>query len=166
MNIFPIDKNPKKCVEMMCDQHIIKILTEAVEIYCSSLIGNPLYDSIPQDKKYKYVKSPWVKWAKDKRNRHWLAYYIYHLNKEYEYRFNGQHRAYKIFEHVCNTVKECPYLHVDLKYPKDFLQLVDDNSKCENGIQAYKNYYRYKERTFKVPMRWTKRDKPKFLNND
>lgn len=164
MNIFPIDKNPKKCVGMMCDQHIIKILTEAVEIYCSSLIGNPIYDKIPQDKKYKDVKSPWVKWAKYKRNRHWLVYYIYHLHEEYKYRFNKEHKAYQIFKNVCNKVNECPYLHVGLKYPKDFLQLVDDNSKCEDSVQAYRNYYKYKEKNFKVPMRWTNRNKPKFLN--
>lgn len=166
MNIFPIDKNPEKCVQLMCDQHVVKILTEAVEIYCSSLIGNKIYDKIPQEQKYKYVKSPWVKWAKIKENRYWLAYYIYQLNEEYTYRFEKEHKAYSIFKHVSEIMGEVPYKDIQLTFPKDFLQLVDDNSKCKNSIKAYRNYYKYKLINFKVPMRWTKRNIPKFLNKD
>lgn len=165
MNIFPIHKNPEKCVRLMCDQHVIKILTEAVEIYCSSLIGNEIYDKIPKDKKYKYVRSPWVEWAKIKENRHWLIHYIYNLNKEYEYRFKKKHKAYSIFEHVSTKMGEIPH-EIKLKYPRDFLQLVDEESKCEDGIKAYRSYYKYKYKNFKIPMRWTGRSKPKFLNND
>lgn len=163
MNIFPIDRNPKRCVKMMCDQHIVKILTEGVEIYCSALSGNKLYEEIPQELKYKNVKSPWVNWAKDKINRCWLAYYIYYLHQEYRYRFGKEHKAYIIFKNVSNIVKEVPYQDIELNYPKEFLQLVDEDSKCMDSIKAYRNYYRYKYNNFKIPMRWTNREKPKFL---
>jgi len=166
MNIFPIDKNPKRCVKMMCDQHIVKILTEAVEIYCSALSGNELYEQIPQELKYKNVKSPWVNWAKDKTNRHWLSFYIFWLNEEYKYRFHKEHRAFKIFSIVSQKVKEFPYLYISLKYPKEFLQLVDEDSKCDNSIMAYRNYYKWKREHFKRPMRWTMREVPKFLKGD
>ena len=165
MNIFPIDINPEKCTRMMCDQHVVKILTEAVEIYCSSLSGNPIYDKIPQEKKYKNVNSPWVNWTKNKENRYWLCYYIYHLNQEYVYRFGKKHKAYNIFLNIAKTMKELPYTDIELIKPKDFLQLVDKDSKCENSIRAYRNYYKYKYKNFKVPMRWTKRTRPNFLNN-
>lgn len=164
MNIFPIDKNPKRCVKMMCDQHIVKILTEAVELYCSALSGNELYKQIPQELKYKNVKSPWVNWAKDKRNRYWLSYYIYWLNEEYKYRFHKEHKAYEVFKTVATQVKEFPYIYISLRYPKEFLQLVDDDSKCEDSVEAYKKYYKYKYKNFKIPMRWTNRQKPKFLS--
>lgn len=73
-------------------------------------------------------------------------------------------RPLKIFSIVSQKVKEFPYLYISLKYPKEFLQLVDEDSKCENSIEAYRNYYRFKQKNFKVPMRWTNREKPKFLS--
>ena len=32
-------------------------------------------------------------------------------------------------------MKELPYEDIELTNPKDFLQLVDKDSKCENGIR-------------------------------
>ena len=168
MNIFPIDINPRLCAKLSCDQHVIKILTEATEIYCSAVyhVKKELWNTIPKEEKYKVISSPWVGWAKSDRNRYWLAYYIYHLQHEYKYRFGKEHKAYKVFKHVANVVKEMPYKDIKLSYPEDFLQIVDPTSKCENSIQAYRNYYKYKKKNFGVPMRWTKREVPLFLNKD
>lgn len=156
MNIFPIDINPENCAKWSCDQHVIKILTEAVEIFSSVC---------DVKEKYKPIKSPWVKWANNKENRNWLSYYIYHLGKEYEYRFGKKHKAFELYKNMIKELNEIPYKNIELTKP-EFLQLVDDDSKCDNSIIAYRNYYKWKREHFKRPMRWTKREVPKFLKGD
>lgn len=154
MNIFPIDMNPEKCAKYSCDQHVVKILTEAVEIYCS--VCKVTCET------FKPIRSPWVEWAKEDRNRYWLSYYIYHLGKEYEYRFGKKHKSFEMYKNIVKELNEVPYKDIKLTKPT-FLQLVDEDSKCEDSITAYRNYYKWKLKHFKRPMRWTKRNKPRFL---
>lgn len=166
MNIFPIDINPENCAKWSCDQHIVKILTEAVEVYSSALAytHKEIWDKLDWKCKYKIIKTPIVQWACNDSNRIWLCFYIYELNKEYEYRYGKKHKAYKVFTCLANSVKEMPYKDIQLTFPDTFVQIVPEHLKQDNAIEAYKNYYKYKyEQGFKIPMRWTKREKPKFL---
>lgn len=167
MNIFLIDINPTNCAKWSCDQHVVKILTEAVEIYCSALYKKcPLkYLTIPKELRYKPIDGKLIDWATNTCARIWLTYYIFALNKEYEYRFGKKHKAYKIFKYVSKTFNEFPFKK-RICYPK-FEQIVLQEFKGRNSIIAYRKYYKYKYETgFKIPMRWTKRRKPKFLGDE
>jgi hypothetical protein len=167
MNIFPIDKNPKKCAEWSCDQHVVKIISEAVLIYSSALsyYDKEKWNEIPKEYKYGPINLPLVRWAINKKNRNWLAHYIFELNKEYEFRYEKKHRAYQVFIYLANEFNEMPYRDIELEYPEDFVQCMPDEFKCDNSIEAYKKYYTYKYiKGFKRPMRWSKRNKPEFLS--
>lgn len=50
MNIFPINKDAKICAIESCDQHIVKIPSEAVLIYSSALhnINKELWNNVPE----------------------------------------------------------------------------------------------------------------------
>ena len=36
MNIFYVDKSPKKSAKMMCDKHIIKMILESAQMLCTA----------------------------------------------------------------------------------------------------------------------------------
>ena len=166
MNIFPIHLNPKICAQWSCDQHIVKILTEAVEIYSSALAYTypKIWNKLDWKQKYKIIKSPIVKWAYNPVNRIWLCFYIYELNREYEYRYGKKHKAYEVFLSLANVVKEVPYTHIQIQFPETFPQVVPEYLKQSDPIKAYRDYYCYKyKQGFKKPMRWTKRNIPEFL---
>lgn len=167
MNIFPIDKDPKNCAQWSCDQHVVKIISEAVLVYSSALSNydRNKWDKIEKENKYGPINLPLVRWAINKNNRIWLAYYIYELNKEYEFRYGKKHKAYEVFTHLANKFKEMPYKDIEFKIPEQpFVQCMPEEFHCDDSIEAYKNYYRFKfSKGFKRPMRWTKRKKPLFL---
>ena len=167
MNIFPIDRDPRKCAEWACDQHVVKIISEAVLVYSSALAYSKkeIWDKIPKEYKYGPINLPLVRWAKEKENRIWLAYYIYELNKEYEYRYERKHKAYEVFIYLANIFNEMPYKDIKLIQPSTFVQCMPEQFHCNDSIDAYRKYYKYKyTEGFKRPMRWTKRTKPEFLN--
>ena len=167
MNIFPIDLNPRKCAKWSCDQHVVKIISEAVLIYSSALYyyDQKKWESIPKEEKYGPINLPLVRWAINKNNRRWLAYYIYHLNKEYEYRYGRKHKAYLVFKSLSEKYFEVPYLDIILDKPEqDFVQCMPEEFKGTDSVTAYRKYYQFKYREgFKRPMRWTKREIPTFL---
>lgn len=167
MNIFPIDRDPKKCAEWSCDQHVVKIISEAVLIYSSALSysDSKKWSTIPKDNKYGPINLPLVRWAINKQNRIWLAHYIFELNKEYEFRYGKKHGAYEVFLFLAKEFKEMPYEDISFCLPQDpFVQCMPEEFKSEDPIEAYRNYYKFKfSQGFKRPMRWAKRNKPLFL---
>lgn len=168
MNIFPINKDVKICAIESCDQHIVKIPSEAVLIYSSALhnINKELWNKIPEQFQWGPINIPLVKWAENYDNRMWLAFYIYELHKEYQYRFGPkEHKAYSAFCYLARLFKEMPYVDIfDYKKDLDFVTCMPDMFKVDDSIESYLNYYTFKYfEGFKRPMRWTKRKKPEFL---
>ena len=170
MNIFPIDKDPKTAAHWACDQHVVKIISEAVLVYSSAMHNVcPKKWQKLKDKKgiaWGPIKIPLVKWAEDDCNRAWLREYIQELYKQYHLRYNKTHKAYDAFLQMqkaygVNEFKKCPdYCLIT------FIQVMPEEFKGEDAVNAYRCYYRYKyEKGFKRPMRWKNDGCPPWLKS-
>ena len=82
MNIFILDANIKKCARYHCDQHVVKMILESVQIMCTALNKKGF------DTPYKstHINHPCVLWTeKSYDNFLWLSRLAYALNDELPY---------------------------------------------------------------------------------
>jgi hypothetical protein len=85
MNIFILDDDLKKSVQMLCDQHLNKQLLELAQII-STVMGGPY--------KPTHRNHPVTIWAKD--NLEFCRHYADALHEEYKHRSNKTHKSYEV----------------------------------------------------------------------
>jgi len=87
LQLFILDKDPKKAAKMHCDKHVVKMPLEAAQILSTV---QHIYNSIYAEKCYKktHEKHPCVIWASKTRENYFWAFELYkELLKEYTYRY-------------------------------------------------------------------------------
>ena len=155
MNIFLLSLNAKTCAQMYCDQHVIKILLEIVQmLYCAwHMSGVPTNWKPPRSKsgargyKKAHPNHPMCKWVRSSETSYKFASRLgMELAIEYNFRFNKCHACTK---HVLWLSEHLPtFDSVKLKFP----QCMPDEHKQVDTVEAYLSYY--KTKTF---AKWTKR---------
>ncbi len=119
MNIFVLDKNIKKCSQYHCDQHVLKMILESVQMLCTSL--NKQGFETPY--KSTHIKHPCVLWVEESySNFLWLKQLAIELNKEFIYRYNKDrdHASIKVLTEIET------YIFTD-KGLTEFAQAMPDN---------------------------------------
>jgi len=152
MNIFFLDKDPNKAVQMLCDCHVVKMTLETAQLFCTyfrrnGFTNNDLYKST-------HINHPCQKCLNNFSNIIWLAYYFKAILNEYTYRYGKIHKCQYIFDKyvkplIENNIK-IPYN--DLTFPK----CMPDEYKVDSVIQSYINYYGFKKKSLKR-FKFTKR---------
>lgn len=139
MNIFYIEKTPKEIAKNLCDKHIVKMPLESAQMLCTAwwcttsfqdtkLILKELYKPV-------HMGHPSTMWTMETE-----ANYLWHFSlfkemlDEYTRRYNKVHKSSRLLE----LLKESPIKGGDF-YPPP--QCMPDEYKCEDTIQAYRNYY-------------------------
>lgn len=153
MNIFVLDDDIERCAQYHCDQHVVKMILESVQLLCTAL--NKKGFTTPY--KSTHTKHPCVLWVEASfDNFLWLYQLTEALNREYKYRYN------KTVDH-----KSIAVLHqlTAFEYERHgltpFAQAMPDEFKVEgDAVAAYRNFYRGEKLAF---ARWTKRDLPPWL---
>lgn len=89
MNIFVLDRNPKKAVQMLCDAHVRKMCVETAQILSGVrlLRGMGLTEDMPRPQN---TKHPVIIAAAKAEN--WVAEYNWDLHNEYYTRFGVWHQ--------------------------------------------------------------------------
>jgi len=150
MNIFILDNDIKKCAEYHCDQHVIKMILESVQILCTALYKH----GIPTSYKPTHQKHPCVLWAEHSYDNFiWLKKLAKELNEEYKYRFDktNDHKSIS----VLNEISAFRY---DKQGLTEFVQAMPEKYKFKgNPILAYRKFYIGEKLGF---ARWTKREIP------
>ena len=164
MNIFFLSLDPETCAQMYCDQHVIKILIEIVQMLYTAchFLGYTL-DTAPWKKdhsqrgfKKAHPNHPMCKWVRASRQNFEMTARIgLALALEYNYRYQKIHSCSKHILWLFSRVHELPFLDESLSVPP---QCMPDQYKRSDPIEGYREYY--KSKTF---ARWTKRNKPMFL---
>ena len=153
MNIFILDKNIEKCAQYHCDQHVVKMILESVQMLCTALNKKGF------DTPYKstHTKHPCVLWVEESyENFQWLQKLAIELNKEYLYRYekNISHKSISILD----DIKSCKYENKGLT---EFAQAMPDKYKVPNdAVKAYRQFYIGEKMGF---AKWTKRKQPKWI---
>jgi hypothetical protein len=99
MNIFILDYSPETCARYHCDQHVIKMILESVQILCTALSQHG-YDT---PYKPTHAKHPCVLWTiQSYGNFLWLKKLALFLNKEYQYRYvtSRDHKSIEVLRQL------------------------------------------------------------------
>lgn len=157
MNIFMLFAKPKKCAQMHCDKHVVKMILEYAQILCTThrIIDN-IDDTNTTYYKKAHINHPSVKWARQtKGNYIWLYYLFKHLCKEYTYRYEKIHMC----DMKLRIILKTPPKHINnsMKITELPQCMPDECKKTGNPIVAYRNYY-VKEKAYFA--KWKKRDIP------
>ena len=153
MNIFILDKNITRCARYHCDQHVVKMILESVQLLCTSL--NKKGFTTPY--KSTHVKHPCVLWVEESYDNFlWLQSLALALNDEYRYRFDKD-RDHKSIS-VLPEISEYSYDHHGLT---EFAQAMPDKYKVAgDAVKAYRQFYLAEKMHF---AKWTRRRVPAWI---
>ena len=160
MQLYVLDKNPSKAVEMLADCHIIKMCLETAQILSSVIENNHLTKSENLPKPYN-PNHPVIKAIDNQFKINYVLDYNSELHKEYIRRFNKPHAYFKLVKDYFDILKKSTTIKDDFSFARDFK---DFNSEKNDIVEAYREYYRYKKSIIK---RWkyTNSVEPNWLLN-
>ena len=145
MNIFYVHKDPKTSAQMLCDKHVVKMVTESAQILSNVIPPNKLKDAPLSAKgnirKYSYPKHPCCLWACESPLH--AKYVIDHglalaEEKLYRYPDNPRHFSEEFLKWVGDNYLTFDYKHDSWNSPP---QCMPDEYKADCAIHAYWNYY-------------------------
>ena len=139
MNIFYLDTSPKESAIMHCDKHCVKMILETAQLLCTAhreLDGNYWADKVGLYQST-HKNHPSAVWVRGSSEHYWWALGLFvHLCKEYTARYGKSHKSAEIMQLLCiapMNIKEIGFT--------DPPQCMPDEYKCENTVEAYRNYY-------------------------
>ena len=162
VNLFYLDKNPKKCAQFYCDKHVVKISVEIAQIL--SQIHHIFGETEPPYKSCRAVSkslSP-LKWAMES-----ISNYLYCCNlgieliNEYKFRYNKDtHKCLDVLIWLKNNI------------PKKIKKKNRTKFKLTNNIKVYSEYFTDPVEASKFMYvdykckndKWTKRNQPEWFN--
>ena len=150
MNIFYLDADPSECAKFHFNKHIIKMLTEYIQILCTNIhllfpnIVKKLLDSKTIELfKPTHKNHPSVIWARSSvENFKWLLQLAIECGKEHEFRYSPK-KSHRSLEKVKYINLFIPFLDKVIK-ENDFFeppQAMPEVYKNPSSLKAYHNYY-------------------------
>ena len=134
MNIFVLDKDPKKAATMSCDKHVVKMVLETAQVLCSALDRHGVDDTLyrPTHKKH-----PCTLWAGDSRaNFMWLVEHGLALSEEYTVRYGKTHKSQSVIEWCAKFADSIPRGELTA-----FAQAMPPQYRHPDVVKAYRSYY-------------------------
>lgn len=185
MNIFVLDKDPRRAAEMHADRHVCKMILESAQMLCTAhwlgwarLLKAPpmkskqlqqwLYDNVPKDLqppwKMTHANHPCSQWT-----RHVWGNYMWHsrlglaLCNVYTERYGKVHKSHEVHRWLNRHIP--PTFEATVENPvgmTPFAVCMPDECKVPGDpVESYRSYYRM----HKVKMaRWAHSEKPVWFN--
>lgn len=155
MNIFVLDHDIERCAQYHCDQHVVKMILESVQILCTALNKK----GIVTPYKSTHLKHPCVLWVEESfDNFLWLKDLALFLNDEYRYRFDKQ-----VDHQSISVLREISIYRYARRGMTPFTQAMPAAYKIPGDtIAAYRQFYLAEKLHF---ARWTRREKPDWLTD-
>lgn len=176
MNIFRLDNDPVKSAQMMCDKHVVKMVTEYGQLLSTAhrvLDGTPekrpsksgkrmvdhyIVDGEARESllyKVAHKNHPSAIWCRENnKNYRWLYEHFQATAKEYSHRYGREHLTYeKLGGQLWFSPRNINQVGPETVMP----QCMPDYCKDEDVTEGYRKYYREEKRTF---AKWTKREVP------
>ena len=141
MNIFYLNKDPKKAAVIQYNKHIVKMILESAQMLCTAhhhYAESYNYKTFVPYKKAHY-NHPSTIWARGNKSQYlWLYNHMVALGEEYTDRYGK--------EHLTITKCKTPLMFIPKGIPDGFFteppQCMPDEYKVENNsVEAYWNYY-------------------------
>ena len=165
MNLFILSLIQSEIARYMMDKHVSKILLEAVQMLCSAKrILDP--DDEVNERIYKlaHKNHPVTIWCRtSQENFIWTLDLIEELHKEWKYRYG--HPETKMHKSYIMSLVLRENIPSKEKFEKQgltpFAQAMPDEYKCEDAVEAYRNYYMSPDKQ-KIASWKKKREKPEW----
>lgn len=155
MNIFILDTDIQKCAQYHCDQHVVKMILESVQLLCTALNKKGFVTPY----KSTHLNHPSVLWVEESYDNFlWLKQLALALNEEYKFRYNKQvdHKSIAILHSI--SAHSFPAIGLT-RFP----QAMPDNYKVQNdAVKAYRHFYIGDKAKF---AKWTKRAVPHWFTS-
>jgi hypothetical protein len=139
MNIFYLDKCPKKAAQLQYNKHVVKMILESAQMLCTAhhCYGDKeQVENVPY--KQAHLNHPSTMWTRRSKSTYmWLYDHMMALGDEYTKRYGKTHLSIT----KCKDFLAIPPRHIqgdDWCQPP---QAMPDEYKDECSIQAYWNYY-------------------------
>jgi hypothetical protein len=164
MNIFILSLIQKKIAEFMMDKHVSKILLESVQMLCTAkrIVDPEDAETMSELYRIAHKNHPVTIWCrKSRENFVWVLDLIDELHTEWRFRYGHPdtkfHKSYLVALQLREKIPaEDMFDEVGLT---PFALAMPDEYKCDNPIEAYRNYYMSPEKQ-KIASWNKKRAKP------
>ena len=145
MNIFYLDKDPRKAAKYQYNKHVVKMILESAQMLCTAhhVYGNP--EDVPYRQTHRYHPSTvWVR--ENNRNYMWLYWHMIALGEEYTKRYGKKHLS---IEKCKPTLQFCPNGMPDGFFTEPPQCMPDEYKVKGDSVTAYWNYYENEKHTVK-----------------
>jgi hypothetical protein len=187
VNIFALDKDPRRAAEMHADRHCVKMILESAQMLCTAhwlgwarLLKAPklkqkqlqqwLYDNVPKDLqppwKMTHVGHPCTQWTQ----RVWGNYFWHSrlglaLCDVYTERYGKVHKSLEVHRWLNRHIP--PTFETSIENPVGMtpfaICMPDDVKVPDDPVRSYRNYYV----VHKARMaRWAHSEKPVWFNQN
>ena len=153
MNIFILDRCPRRAAEMLCDKHLPKMVVESAQMLASAARANGAVDEdMPfnqQGNRYKggYANHPCTVWAGECHYHYeWLYQHGIALCFEYTMRFGKRHACQDPMMQLSMLADMVP--KVGNRDRMTFALAMPDEYKQRDAVAAYRQYYRQEKAGF------------------
>ncbi|QJT71211.1 hypothetical protein GR11A_00174 [Vibrio phage vB_VcorM_GR11A] len=167
MNIFIISKCPERAAQMCCDQHIIKMPVESLQMASVAQHQVGTWTKVLY-KPTAHVNHPCTIWVRSGTfNYEWLMRFVSACQEEYRYRFGDKPRK---VDEVYSAIKK--YIDIDVERtpfvaaiskPDKIYELWTWSDAYDRGdvtiTRAYREFYIQDKSRW---ARWTRREPPKW----
>lgn len=140
MNIFYLDKNPRKAAEYHCDKHVVKMILESAQLLSTAhhVLSNEDYCEGLYKKTH--TNHPCAIWVREsKANYEWLYQLYLGLLEEYTLRYGKTHKSGSLADQLelCPDDIDCslPFTDPPLCMP-EHVQIAGD------PVGSYRLYYK------------------------
>jgi hypothetical protein len=175
MNIFYLDKDPKKCAEMHLDKHVVKMIIEYAQLMSTAhriLDGEEYTDLTANGRRIKrwrlndnregrlmkasHINHPSGIWTRASNSNYiWLFNMWWCLLTEYTHRYGKVHSCARLLNDLMvlpKNISEGPFTEPTPAMP-------DDRKIPGDSLKSYHQYYIHNKNHF---AKWTKREIPEW----
>ena len=163
MNIFFLDKDPYKAAIKQCDKHVVKMVLETAQML-STVAHEYKYHNTPGIYKSTHLNHPMTKWVNTHKNNYlWACEHGLALCSEYTKRYDKVHKSEKLIQTLHDLCKSF-FTFGGGEPNSDFITppplCMPDEFKQDDFVKAYKEYYKAKLLSWKIPPRWRLSEPP------
>lgn len=179
MNIFRLHDDPVISAQMMCDKHVVKMVTEYGQLLSTAhrvldgtverrpsksgkrMVDHYIVDGEARENilyKVAHKNHPSAIWCRENnRNYRWLYEHFVACAKEYTHRYNRVHATY---EKLSGLLWFSPR-NINQVGPETVMpQCMPDHCKEAVVTEGYRKYYREEKKYF---AKWTNREVPEWF---
>jgi hypothetical protein len=152
MNIFVLDKDPKKAARMQGDKHVVKMILETNQLLSSAhwMSGGTAHYKLT------HKNHPCSKWVRESlSNYKWLCTHGMALCEEYTKRYGRIHKTQKVNEDLCKNLPDIPEKGLT-EFP---LAMPDDVKTPGDPVKSYRDYYMKHKKNI---VKWNHSEKPEW----